>query len=89
MILYTCKQFYQRYYQKVSNLTLKGRKNHYNVKLLRGYGVSITLKDNKISLRNGTDLFGHAEKEEYFVARMPYEKIVFRHRIAELIRILL
>lgn len=50
-------------------MTLKGKKNHYNVKL-RGYGVSITLKDNKISLRNGTDLFGHAEKEEYFKNRM-------------------
>jgi len=61
-------------------MTLKGRKNHYNVKLLRGYGVSITLKDNKISLKNGTDLFGHAEKEEYFVTRMPYEKIVISGR---------
>ena len=61
-------------------MTLKGRKNHYNVKLLRGYGVSITLKDNKISLKNGTDVFGHAEKEEYFVSRMPYEKIVISGR---------
>jgi len=56
-------------------MTLKGKKNHYNVKLLRGYGVSITLKDNKISLKNGTDVFGHAEKEEYFVTRMHYKKI--------------
>jgi len=45
-------------------MTLKGKQNHYNVKLLRGYGVSISLKDNKISLRNGTYLFGHAEKEQ-------------------------
>ena len=34
-------------------LTLKGKKNHYNVKLLRGYGVSINLKDNKVILKNG------------------------------------
>jgi CRISPR-associated protein Cas1 len=61
-------------------MTLKGRKNHYNVKLLRGYGVSITLKDNKISLKNGMDVFGHAEKEDYFVSRMPYEKIVISGR---------
>jgi hypothetical protein len=45
-------------------MTLKGHKNHYNVKLLRGYGVVISLKDNKTTLRNGTDVFGHAEKEE-------------------------
>lgn len=57
-------------------MTLKGQKNHYNVKLLRGYGVAISLKDNKISLRDGTDLFGHSEKEEWFVTRLPYEKIV-------------
>ena len=61
-------------------MTLRGKTNHYNIKLLRGYGVSITLKDNNISLRNGTDLFGHAEKEEWFVTRMPYEKIVISGR---------
>ena len=26
------------------------------------------------------DVFGHAEKEEYFVTRMPYEKIVISGR---------
>lgn len=34
-------------------MTLIGKKNHYNVKLLRGYGVSINLKDNKIILKDG------------------------------------
>ncbi|MEO9278032.1 MAG: hypothetical protein ABI340_09680 [Nitrososphaera sp.] len=34
-------------------MTLKGKQNHYNVKLLRGYGVSINLKNNKIILKNG------------------------------------
>lgn len=61
-------------------MTLKGHKNHYNVKLLRGYGVAISLKDNKITLKDGMDVFGHAEKEEYFVTRMPYEKIVISGR---------
>jgi len=52
-------------------------RNHYNVKLLRGYGVSITLKNSKIILKNGAhDVTGKSEKEEWFVNQMPYEKIV-------------
>lgn len=62
-------------------MTLKGKQNHYNVKLLRGYGVSINLKDNKIILKNGQhDITGKSETEEYFVSRMPYEKIVISGR---------
>lgn len=62
-------------------MTLKGKKNHYNVKLLRGYGVSINLKDNRIILKNGQhDITGKSETEEYFVTRMPYEKIVISGR---------
>ena len=58
-------------------MTVKGNKNHYNVKLLRGYGVSISLKNSKIILKNGAhDVTGESEKEEWFVNRMPYEKIV-------------
>jgi CRISPR-associated protein Cas1 len=58
-------------------LTLKGKHNHYNIKLLRGYGVSINLKDNKIVLKNGqNDITGESEKEEWFVTQIPYEKIV-------------
>jgi len=56
-------------------MTLK--RNHYNVKLLRGYGVSISLKNSKIILKNGThDITGESETEEWFVNRLPYEKIV-------------
>ena len=52
-------------------------RNHYNVKLLRGYGVSISLKNSKIILKNGShDVTGESEKEEWFVNQMPYEKIV-------------
>jgi len=56
---------------------LTQKRNHYNVKLLRGYGVSISLKNSKIILKNGShDVTGESEKEEWFVNRMPYEKIV-------------
>jgi CRISPR-associated protein Cas1 len=58
-------------------LTLREKRNHYNVKLLRGYGVSISLKDSKIILKDGAhDVTGESEKEEWFVNRMPYEKII-------------
>jgi len=62
-------------------MTLKGRKNHYNVKLLRGYGVSISLKNNKVILRNGVDvLSSKVDSEEWFVTKLPYEKIVISGR---------
>lgn len=58
-------------------MTLKGQRNHYNVKLLRGYGVSISLKNNHLVLKNGqNDITGISEKEEWFVSKIPYEKIV-------------
>lgn len=49
-------------------MTAKGQKKRYNVKVLRGYSVSIALKNSEVSLRNGTDVFtGEARKEEWFV----------------------
>lgn len=46
-------------------MTLTGKKNHYNVKLLRGYGVSINLKDNRIILKNGQhDIIGKSETKD-------------------------
>src|SRR5437867_1832076 len=58
-------------------MTLKGHKNHYNGKLLRGYGASISLKSNKVFLKGGRDIFtGHQEIEEWFVTQIPYERIV-------------
>src|SRR2546428_4448096 len=58
-------------------MTLKGKKNHYNVKLLSGYGLSISLKDNKIVLKNGTYPYSNVpDQEEWFITQMPYEKIV-------------
>ena len=58
-------------------MTLKGHKNYYNIKLLRGYGCSINIKNNKIILKNGShDITGESEKEEWFATKIPYEKIV-------------
>lgn len=58
-------------------MTIAGQRNHYNVKLLRGYGVSINVKDNQLILKNGqNDITGQSEKEEWFVSKIPYEKIV-------------
>ena len=36
-------------------MTVKGLRNHYNVKLLRGYGTSINVKVNQLILKNGLD----------------------------------
>jgi len=58
-------------------LTLKGKQNHYNVKFLSGYGLSVSLKDNKIVLKNGTYPYSDSqEQEEWFITKLPYEKIV-------------
>jgi len=58
-------------------MTLKGHKNHYKIKLLRGYGASIGLKKNKVCLKGGKDIFtGKQEVEEWFVTQIPYERIV-------------
>lgn len=64
-------------HSKQIELTLKGKKNHFNVKLLSGYGLSLSLKNSKIILKNGHDPFiGSQETEEWFITNIPYEKIV-------------
>jgi CRISPR-associated protein Cas1 len=58
-------------------LTIQGKKNHYNVKFLKGYGHSVSLKDNKIILKNGKNPFSETQdQEEWFITNLPYEKIV-------------
>jgi CRISPR-associated protein Cas1 len=57
-------------------MTLKGQQNHYNVKFLKGYGHSISVKNSKIILKDCHDPFSEPQKEEWFVNNMPYEKIV-------------
>jgi len=57
-------------------MTIRGQKNHYNVKFLKGYGHSISVKNSKIILKDCHDPFSEPKKEEWFVKNMPYEKIV-------------
>jgi len=57
-------------------MTILGKNNHYNVKFLKGYGHSISVKDSKIILKDCHDPFSEPDKEEWFVKNMPYEKIV-------------
>lgn len=58
-------------------LTLKHHKNHYNVKLLSGYGLSVKLKNNHLVLTDGYNPFtDEQQKEEWFITQIPYEKIV-------------
>jgi len=56
-------------------MTCHGQRNHYNVKLLRGYGISINVKDNRLILKNGqNDIAGQSEKEEWIVSKIPSRK---------------
>lgn len=59
-------------------MTLLGRKNHYNIKFLKGYGHSISVKDSKIILKDNHDPFSKAVIESWHVKNMPYEKIVLQ-----------
>ena len=59
-------------------MTLKNHKNHYNVKFLKGYGYSVTVKDSKIVLKNNYDPFSEPSVESWFVKNMPYEKIILQ-----------
>ncbi|MDH5463604.1 MAG: CRISPR-associated endonuclease Cas1 [Nitrosopumilus sp.] len=59
-------------------MTLRNQKNHYNVKFLKGYGHSISVKNSKIILKNNHDPFSEPNTEEWFVKNMPYEKIILQ-----------
>jgi len=48
-------------------MTLKGHKPHYNVKFLKGYGHSISVKDSKIIHKDCHDLFSKGTTEECFI----------------------
>ena len=48
-----------------------------HIKILKGYGVSISLKDNQILLKDGKNPFsGEQDKEAWFVSKIPYDKII-------------
>ena len=58
-------------------MTLRNQKNHYNVKFLKGYGYSVNLKGNEVTLKNGLSPFSDSrEIETFFVTKIPYEKII-------------
>ena len=57
-------------------MTLVGKQNHYNVKFLSGYGISIKQNNNQIILQHKPDPFSKPDKEEWFVNNLPYEKLV-------------
>ena len=59
-------------------MTIQGKQNHYNVKFLKGYGFSVKLHDKKIQLKNNFDPFSEPKIEEYFIDKLPYEKIVLQ-----------
>ncbi|GKS67500.1 hypothetical protein YTPLAS73_10470 [Nitrosarchaeum sp.] len=59
-------------------MTLKGYSNHYNVKFLKGYGHSISVKDSKIILKDCHDPFSPPKTESWYIKNMPYEKIVLQ-----------
>ena len=49
----------------------------HRVKLLRGYGMGISLKDNQIVLKNGKHFYEKEHQvETHFPSRFPYERIV-------------
>ena len=46
-------------------MTQKNQRNHYNVKLLKGYGHSISIKDSKLILKDCHDPFTPPVTEEF------------------------
>ncbi|HEY5734938.1 MAG TPA: CRISPR-associated endonuclease Cas1, partial [Nitrosopumilus sp.] len=49
----------------------------HRVKLMRGYGLGITTKDNQIILKNGKHIYEKDhEIESHFPSKFPYERIV-------------
>lgn len=58
-------------------MTLKGKQNHYDIKILSRYGYSISVRNQRIILKNGTDIFTEkSEIEEYIPTALPYSRIV-------------
>ena len=55
-------------------MTLKGQKNNHNVKFLKGYVHSISVKDSKIILKDNHDPFSESTKEDGFVKNMLMKK---------------
>lgn len=58
-------------------MTRKNQQNHYDIKILSGYGYSISVRNQRIVLKNGTDVFTEqSETEEFIPTALPYSRIV-------------
>ena len=58
-------------------MTQTGQQNHYDIKYLHGYGSQISLKNQRIVLKNGIDVFSEEQEvEEYVPTGVPYSRIV-------------
>jgi CRISPR-associated protein Cas1 len=53
----------------------------HRVKLLRGFGMSITIRDNQIVLKNGKHFYENShEIESYFHSKFPYKRLIISSR---------
>jgi hypothetical protein len=58
-------------------MTQTGQQNHYDIKYLRGYGSQISVKNQRIVLKNGIDVFTEKQEiEEYVPTGLPYSRII-------------
>lgn len=58
-------------------MTRKNQQNHYDIKVLSGYGYSVSVRNQRIVLKNGTDVFTEqSETEEFIPTALPYSRIV-------------
>ena len=58
-------------------MTLKGKNNHYDIKVLSGYGCGVSVSNQKLILKNGIDVFTKKQEIESFIPQTtPYSRIV-------------
>lgn len=58
-------------------MTKQGQKSHFDIKVLRGYGSKIFVKNQRIVLQDGIDVFTKKQEiEEYIPSSLPYSRIV-------------
>lgn len=58
-------------------MTKRGQKSHFDIKVLRGYGSKIFVKNQRIVLQNGVDVFTKKQEiEECVPSSLPYSRIV-------------
>ncbi len=58
-------------------MTLKGKTNHYDIKVLSGYGCGISVSNQRLVLKNGIDVFTKNQEIESFIPQtLPYSRIV-------------